>query len=171
MIVNGEVERIPVAQDYALALGRACYIFAYLEACVIRCIEMFEPGYQASIRQRKMTAGQIAFDFVKLAERGPVPEEVAARIVAAAAQFDVLVDMRNDLLHGRPRMAPGGEQRLYRLAPDGHEVDWTLDEIQEAANAFEFCAMEVTAILNLCIQHLSSNAPPHGQDARKTIHK
>ncbi|MET0531986.1 MAG: hypothetical protein ABW003_27255, partial [Microvirga sp.] len=60
----------------------------------------------------------------------------------------------------RPRMAADGGQRLYRFAPDGHEVDWTLEDIEEAAEAFEGCAMEVTDILHDDLDELEPDARP-----------
>ena len=153
--------------DYVQVLGRACYNFAYLEACVIRCIELFEDGYQLAVRTRKMTAGQVAFDFVQLSREDFIPDKIATGMARVAGRFDVLVDTRNDLLHGRPRTSAGGEQRLYRLAPDGHEVDWTLGEIEDAANDFETCAMDVIDILERCQEAPLQNSTAPGAELRK----
>ena len=105
-----EAERIPVAENYLRALGRAAYNFAYLEWGAIWLTETLQLGFLK--RASTMTAGQIADHFTNA---GKVldeiePDEVPLR--ALATDFVQILADRNSLIHGNPFTAQTGEQRL-----------------------------------------------------------
>jgi hypothetical protein len=81
--------RIQVAQEYVEALGRAAYIFSYLEWSVVWCTDRMEPTYIQTVTRK--TAGQIAKDFLRISEglpRGQLREaSVPLAIFGSNAKF------------------------------------------------------------------------------------
>jgi hypothetical protein len=130
-----ERERIVVTAPYAEAIGRAAYIFAYLEWNVVWCCEKIAPGYIKKLK--KKTAGKIGTDFLKFSETLADDKGRAAFVVAAEAFARLVLD-RNNLLHAKPATAQGGEQRLFH---NGYE--WTVERINSVADSFAACAIEI----------------------------
>lgn len=88
------------------------------------------------------TAGHVASKLITLSERLPDrPEKL--ELVAAAHEFKRLVDERNALMHGKPATARDQGQRLFR---DGAE--WSVDKINEAADAFTAGSIPLNAALH-----------------------
>lgn len=93
-----------------------------------------QPAYIYTVNDK--TAGQIAKDFIRLAEEHSDPI-IAASLGAAAAEFKKLVSVRNDLLHANPGTAPSGQQRLFRKG-----IEWDIPRINAAADCF--ATLEIT---------------------------
>jgi len=108
--MNQPRERIPVADVYLLALGRATYNFAYLEWGIVWLVETIDHGFLET--SRRLTAGRIAARFLEAVGRiGPNYADRPA-LLALGEEFRAFVDERNRLMHGNPFTATGGEQRL-----------------------------------------------------------
>ena len=58
-----------------------------------------------------------------------------AELVLAADDFRSLVGTRNNLVHAKPCTAADGAQALFR-----HGEQWTLAELEGAADAFTACS-------------------------------
>ena len=125
--MNDQSERIPVADDYLRALGRATYNFAYLEWDISWLAETLQPGFLG--RCSTMTAGNIACCFYNLVDI--LDDTVADKdgLQALARDFKELVSDRNSLLHGHPHTALTGEQRLAYSGTRGNAADWTIKKM------------------------------------------
>ena len=44
---------LPVEESYVLAIGRAAYIFSYLEWIVVCCCEKMEPNYLYTVAEKR----------------------------------------------------------------------------------------------------------------------
>jgi hypothetical protein len=137
--------RIPVEQSYLSAVGRATYNFAYLEWGIVWIVEKLRPGYLNKVRGH--TAGQIAREFEKAAE-DIVDPQLNSRIAALASSFSVLVTRRNQLMHGNPITAKGGEQRLLYYGRSGTTFEWSEADILQAALDFEAAAIQASEIFH-----------------------
>jgi hypothetical protein len=132
--------RIQVAQEYAEALGRAAYIFSYLEWSVVWCIDRMEPNYIQTVSRK--TAGQIAKDLLRISEGLPLGC-LRETIVPLAEQFHFLVQERNSLLHSNPGSALDGSQLLFR---DGHA--WKQGDIEALSDRFANLAIRTNELLH-----------------------
>jgi hypothetical protein len=137
--------RIPVEQSYLSALGRATYNFAYLEWGIVWIVEKLRPGYLNKVRGQ--TAGQIAREFENAAADIPDPQ-LNSRIATLASLFDALVSRRNQLVHGNPISATGGEQRLLYYGKSDNTFEWSEADILQAALDFEAAAIEANDIFH-----------------------
>ena len=135
--------RVPVAEEYVRALGRAAYNFSYLEWGIVWLAETIRPGFLA--RVSGMTAGTIGREF-QVSVSTCVDRDANA-LQNLAANFLELVKDRNALLHGVPYTASGGEQRLLHLGLKGRR-DWSESLILEAAERFESAAIEANSLLH-----------------------
>ena len=131
--------RVPLEDAYAAALGNAAYVFATLEWNAVWCCERMKAGYINTLG--KKTAGKIGTNLVELSEKRE-RDTGSAACVAPARKFYDLVEVRNALLHAKPGTAPGGAQRLFRNG----EV-WSIEKINDAADAFAACSIELNALL------------------------
>ena len=96
-------------------------------------------GYLDSVAMK--TAGNIVDDLLRLSEELADPA-LAAECVAAATEFKRLVRLRNRIVHAYPATVPGGAQRLLR-----HGKPWTLEEVDDAADAYAACSLSLNALL------------------------
>lgn len=135
--------RIPVADDYVSALGRAAYYFSYLEWGIVWLVETLRPGFLQ--RVGGMTAGSISREFQQVLL--DCQDADASELQALASTFASLVRDRNGLLHGVPYTAAKGEQRLLHIGPSGRR-DWSIETILAAAQEFEASAIEASRLLN-----------------------
>lgn len=136
--------RIPVADDYLAAFGRAMYNFACLEWGIVWLAETIGPGY---IQQEKGTARNIGEKFRALVNQRTQHERDHSRLKALAATFLTLVEDRNALAHGIPHTAEGGEQRLgYNRK--GVRRDWSIEAMLKSAKNFENAAIEANSLLH-----------------------
>jgi hypothetical protein len=123
-----ERTRIPVHDDYLIALGRATYNFAYLEWGIVWAWECIDKG---SIQKVKLlTAGQIAEQFKKQTETLPDSHSFKIRLTVLAFEFQNFVKRRNKLVHANPYTASGGEQRLLYNGSNSTQ-DWPITQINE----------------------------------------
>ena len=117
-------ERIPVANAYLRALGRAVYNFTYLEWGIVWLTETMEPGFASKVGT--LTAGQIANHFANAVKQMNGADPGKKDLENLVSIFKALVDDRNRLVHGNPFTAEGGEQRLMYNGKHGQK-DWTVD--------------------------------------------
>ena len=138
-------ERIPVAEDYLRALGRAAYNFAYLEWGVIWLTETLQSGFLK--KASTMTAGQIANCFSKAVEilDDTEPDKVPLR--SLATDFVQIVADRNSLMHGNPHTAQTGEQRLLYDGRHGRR-DWTIGSITQFSSRAATASVEAGVMLH-----------------------
>lgn len=137
--------RIPVADDYSEALGRATYNFAYLEWAIIGLHETFDHGFL--VKSRSMTAGEIATSFLKIVKALDASEQHKPALLKLAMIFDEMVPDRNRLMHGNPFTASGGEQRLSYTGKHGTK-DWTIELIDEFSDNLATASVEAVRILH-----------------------
>jgi hypothetical protein len=136
--------RIPVDPDYVSALGRATYNFAYLEWGMVWLAERLQPGYLSTVGNKM--AGRIASDFEAIVKSSSISDtSIERRLKELSKTFKGLVVRRNQLVHGAPCTAPGGEQRL-RYSGKGTGFEWQESDILTAAQDFETAAIEANAL-------------------------
>lgn len=128
--------RIPVEEDYLLAIGRAVYSFAYLEWQVVWCCEKIRPGSLHRITKEEMTAGKIARVFTNVA-RNMRPSPLRDELANFAARFSELVKTRNQIVHGKPCTGPNGQARLSA------DSIWEIPALEDAADQFAQCSIEL----------------------------
>jgi hypothetical protein len=147
--------RIPADDDYLLALGRAVYNFAYMEAGFVWAIRRLgdrtttglpfhETGATMEAKFRK------AVKTTKLA----LPAKLRAELLDLAAEFGDAVDDRNNLLHATPFTAKGGAQRL---SGKGHR-QWMTRDLYAAAKRFEELSLKSGDPLRDELEKLSPKA-------------
>jgi hypothetical protein len=137
--------RVPVADLYVSALGRATYNFTYLEWGIVWLAETMQPEFIGAVGS--LTAGQIASKFEKFVDNLTDAESNYTRLKALAAEFIKLVGQRNKLMHSKPFTAEGGEQRLLYDGKSGRQ-DWSIEDIIGAARSFEVAAIEAGYLLH-----------------------
>ncbi len=130
--------RVPIEDDYATAVGRAAYIFAYLEWQVVWCAEKLQPGFLANLGIK--TAGQIGIEFEQLT-LAVADDALKLAMHPLAQEFRSLVRERNSLLHGKPGTVSGsGQQRLFR-----NGVPWHIADLDSAADRFAACSIALNS--------------------------
>ena len=139
-IVKDDRKRQPVKSDYVEALGLATYCFATCEWNAVWCCEKIRSGSLSKILCNKMTAGAIAKTFIDLSRNMPRSKE-RNELNKSAKEFERLVIMRNDILHGKPCTGPNGEPRL-----SGTKAI-EIGDLEDAADAFTACGIELNAHL------------------------
>ena len=134
-------DRLLISLDalYLDALGRATYTFAILEWNAVWCCERMEANYIRNLR--KKTAGNIANDLVRMVEKLANPLRNAC--LGPAKQFQLLVETRNGILHGKPGTASGGAQRLFR-----NGIPWNPELLVDAADEFAACGILLNDLLH-----------------------
>jgi hypothetical protein len=130
--------RVPVEANYVHAIGLATFAFTRLEWDAVWCCERIAPGVIHSLADR--TAGSVAKKLVELAEGRSA--NVTDDLLDASKKFEELVRLRNGLVHAKPGTDHDQGQRLFR---DGEA--WTIDAINDAADAFTECSLRLNAIL------------------------
>ena len=145
ILLTEQSERIPVAEGYLSALGRATYNFSYLEWGVIWLTETLQPAIlQIS---STMTAGNIAETFSSVVEKLDKTDVDKERLKVLARQFRDLVVTRNRLMHGNPYTAPSGEQRLLYDGKHGRR-DWTIESMKDFSGRTATASIEVGKLLH-----------------------
>ena len=137
-------ERIPVAEDYLRALGRATYNFAYLEWDVIWLTETLQSGFLR--KASTMTAGQVADCFSKAVEKLDDTDPDKVRLQTLASDFIQIVADRNSLMHGNPHTAKTGEQRLLYDGRHGRR-DWTIESMIQFSERDATASIEAGTML------------------------
>lgn len=132
--------RIPMAESYAILLGRAAYNFAYLEWCIFWTAERISAPFIAEAQER--TSGRNATAFRGVITASNIAEPLRSKLLGFADRFAEATKRRDALLHGHPFTATNGEQRLaYRgRHPD---EEWTEARITETALEFEALAIDI----------------------------
>ena len=103
--------RCPVEKEYVKALGLAAYTFASLEWQVVWCMEKIKPESIHKVVGEEMTAGTIAKRFIDATRNMPKSKE-REHLKTLAQKFMELVQIRNQIMHGKPCTSPNGDQRL-----------------------------------------------------------
>ncbi len=131
----------PVKADYTHALGQAAFCFAICEWNVVWSCERINPGSLRKTVDDELTAGRIAKRFIDMARN--MPKSSGRDELSAAAQgFARLVQVRNDILHGKPCTGPNGEARL-----NSGKVS-EISDLEEAADAFSECGSKVNGLFH-----------------------
>lgn len=141
MTMKDDHKRVPLATDYAQALGVATYCFASCEWNVVWCCERISPGALGHIVDEELTAGRIGKKFKDLVRNMPASPE-RETLGELASEFLRLVEVRNAILHGKPCTAPSGEQRL-----SGGRI-WEPQDLLDAADAFTACSIKLNQHLH-----------------------
>ena len=133
--------RQPVKPDYTHALGQAAFCFSICEWSVVWSCEKIKPGALRKIVDDELTAGQIAKRFIDLVRNMP---KSAARedLSAVALEFAQLVQVRNQILHGKPCTGPNGDARLSSVRV------LEIVDLENAADAFSECSSKVNELLH-----------------------
>lgn len=131
--------RIHIDDAYLHALGLATYAFATCEWQVVWCCEKIKPGAIRKIVDDEKTAGSIGKLFSNLVRNMP-KSDGREELSIAATEFLHLVGLRNQIIHGKPCTAPGGEQRL-----SGDKIIQITD-LENAADAFAGCGSDLNAL-------------------------
>jgi hypothetical protein len=132
--MKGDSLRVVVDDEYIKALGRALFVFARLEWDAVWCIEEMSPGSIGLVSER--TAGGVGRE---LANRvGALNLPLGHPLISTVNEFQQLVHVRNAICHGKPGTDVDGGQRLFH---DG--VPWTVEKINEAADAFSVCQIKL----------------------------
>ncbi|MFZ3531759.1 hypothetical protein LCA30_21665 [Vibrio harveyi] len=139
--MKGDRFKCPVDQEYIVALGRATYTFAYLEWQVVWCMEKLRPGfiYSLKTKSKKLTAGMIAKKF-KEAVRCMEKSDEREQLAFLANKFLGLVEVRNNIMHGKPCTSSRNQQRL-----SGREVIEVCD-LEDAADEFIECNSQLNKL-------------------------
>ena len=137
--------RIPVADDYLYALGRAIYNFSYLEWGIVWLTETLQPGILHSAST--MTAGCIAKKFSRAAKNLDETDPDRIFLKNLASKFSCLVHKRNSLVHGNPHTALNGEQRLLYDGRHGRR-DWTINSMEKFSICTATAGIEAGELLN-----------------------
>lgn len=143
--MNQPRERIPVENQYLNELGRTTYNFAYLEWGIIWLTETIQNGFLSDAKT--LTAGQIAVRFLEAVTEVGENEPDKQELTELAIKFNSLVKDRNQLMHGNPFTANGGEQRLKYNGKHGQK-DWTTELMQEFADNLALCSIEAGKLLH-----------------------
>jgi len=139
--MNDDRKRVPLASEYAFALGTVTYCFARCEWDVAWCCDRIQPGALRRMADEKLTAGAIAIRFANLIKRMPSSPE-RRELQALAGRFTQLVKIRNGILHGKPCTAPSGEQRLS----SGAILE--VADLERAADDFTECSSGLNSLLH-----------------------
>jgi hypothetical protein len=131
--------RIPVEAKYVSAIGLATFAFVILEWNAVWCCERMTPGIISSLADR--TAGGVAKKLIELATLRSAT--VTDDLLPAANEFQSMVLLRNNLLHAKPGADGSGTSRLFR-----NGQLWTIDTINDAADAFTACSIRLNALLH-----------------------
>jgi hypothetical protein len=142
--------RISVEPDYLSALGMAVFAFVRLEWAAV-CCERIKPN-SVNTPALRFTAN-VAQVLIDLAATLP-PSPGQTELSTAAAEFKDLVSMRNRLLHTQPGTDGNGAQRLSR---DGQP--WTIDMMNDAADAFTACNDRLVNLLRGYLAGLPRSVP------------
>lgn len=132
---------MPLDPAYAASLGTVAFCFASCEWNVAWCCERLRPGSHNKFRIGKATAGQIGKTFRNLIRNMPPSSERDA-LDRLAVEFLELVELRNDIMHGKPCDAPTGTHRL-----SGSQI-WHIPDLNAAADRFTECSIEVNDMLH-----------------------
>ena len=133
--------RVYIDSGYLEALGRATYTFALLEWQVVWCLEKIRPNDIRKVVGEEMTAGQIGKRFRnavgnmrKISER--------EQLQNLASKFLRLVQVRNNIMHGKPCTSPKGDQRLR-----GSGIIEIVD-LENAADEFVECNRKLNELFH-----------------------
>jgi hypothetical protein len=135
--------RVSIDLPYAEALGLAAFCFARCEWDAVWCCELLQPGYIATIKVRRKTAGTIAAELIDLID-GIANPVIQAKCTGPAVEFQRLVRERNGLLHGKPASALNGDQRLFR-----HGSEWTIAAVDAFSDEVTACQILLNDLVHV----------------------
>ena len=146
--------RIPIDPNYATALGKAVYAFAYYEWAIIYLIEHIEVGFVAMYsRGKPMTSGGVKKAFDKAIENPLAVFSVLSKCEMEKCRdtFAGLVEIRNALIHAHPGTDSNGSQILFyqaSLLKTFSDVKWPEQVVTEALKKFDEAAVEAGMLLD-----------------------
>jgi hypothetical protein len=139
--MKGDRHRVSVDPEYCKAIGLAAYCFSMLEWNAVWCCEKIRPGSIPSLSRD--TAGKVASTLVRLADTLPTSAAHREECRSAAAEFQRIIQTRNDFLHAPPGTAPNGDQVFYRK---GRII--TIADLEDAADEFTACSIRLNSLLH-----------------------
>jgi hypothetical protein len=119
------------AADYNSALGEVVAEFGLLEWNTIYAIALYAPAYVREAEYGKVMAGQIKSKLSTCISLATPADQ--GELTALLNRFSDAIDLRNDVLHGKPCTSPTGQQRLARHGSILELADLT-DRITEFRN-------------------------------------
>ena len=119
---------MPTHADYLEAIGRAMFRWAQAEWAIIYLAEELHPEGRTGHRSATMTSGEIVQQLHSAIAATKAPESTLADAKSLLYEYDTLVPRRNDIVHAQPA-AIAGEQRLYRVRPDGTREGIEVDDL------------------------------------------
>ncbi len=131
--------RCPVEKTYIEAIGLAAYTFSRLEWQVVWCMEKILPASIHKVVSEEMTAGTIAKKFIDATRNMPKSRE-REELNVLAQRFMELVQVRNNIMHGKPCTSQEGTQRL-----SGKNIIEVAD-LENAADDFTECAGKLNSL-------------------------
>jgi hypothetical protein len=152
--VQSSGTRIPIDDVLALHVGRAVIAFAYYQHTTVWIIGSLDEKYIGQYsRGKPVTAGQVAKKLRALGEN-PALYSMAvtqSEFRALAAEFDVLAEERNTLLHAHPITDVGSIQSLnYQGSVEKRISDkkWNREEVAKIVSAFDDAACRANDLLH-----------------------
>jgi hypothetical protein len=162
-IIRGAVEsgatrmhsdtRVPVDDQYAAAVGKAVYVFAYYEWSIIWVLECMDPGFvHRYARGTALTSGQVHQELERQVHRlgADYSGVLKLQLQELCEVFGDCVRLRNALIHAHPSTAPDGAQILMYQTDTSkalHDVKWPINEVMTAISWFDKAAGDVSPIL------------------------
>jgi hypothetical protein len=146
--------RTPIDGEYAAAVGKAVYVFAYYEWVIIYIIEQISRGFVVEYcRGKPMTSGNVRWKFQKILDDqatayGNVPR---TELQALCDRFKTLLEKRNALIHAHSITATDGSQILdfqgtaKRSLPD---MKWPLSSVMDVLEEFDAAAFNANALFH-----------------------
>lgn len=131
--------RTVVESAYVEALGRAAYTFASLEWQVVWCLEKIRPSDLHKVVDEEMTAGKIGKRFQDAVRNMPNSPE-REKLQDLASDFLRQVQVRNNIMHGKPCTSPKGDQRLSY----GNIIE--IVDLENAADNFVECSCKLNEL-------------------------
>jgi hypothetical protein len=127
-------------------LGRALYNFATYEWMVAWTLEKLDPGVLSKCT--RLPAGKIAkrFDIILRDMANVLPLAQRQALQQAHLEFSRSVERRDQLVHAHPGTAPSDVQQLFYSAGWHAEMQWSLQQVEQAAIDFENAFISLNAI-------------------------
>jgi hypothetical protein len=107
-------------------------------------LEKLKPGFINECNETGMTAGTIARRFSEILKESAntLSPDHHLKLSQVQQNFARLAKVRNQLLHAHPGTAPGGAQQLFYSRGSHGQMEWPMQEVEQAAIDFENAEIE-----------------------------
>ena len=132
--------RVVVDREYAELLGRAVYCFSSYEWQVACTLNKLRPGFLNEFTAAKppLTAGLLSRRFGEILKGAEaLPSDQRQKLIGVQQEFARSIGLRDQLIHGHPCTAPGGQQQLNYSGGKHNPMQWPMQEVLRAVFAFE----------------------------------